>query len=122
MAGKQILLVDDEKTVADAVRLLLHLDKHDVDYVGDGFSALEKYQGHTYDLVITDSRMPEMTGLQLARRIRRHKPDQRIMMLTGFPPSDPTDDVDLVMLKPFSATELRSAVTRLTDALTRAPT
>lgn len=115
MQGKRILLVDDEALVGQSVSLLLQLDGHTVDYVGNGRAALEQYAPGKYDLVLTDSRMPEMGGVELATQIRLLHPTQRIMMLTGFPPSHPVPALDLIVLKPFSGSELRNAVTKLTE-------
>lgn len=116
MLGKRILLVDDEALVGQSVKLLLELDGHTVEYVGDGQAALEKYAPGKYDLVVTDSRMPGMTGLDLAGKIRAQNPAQRIMMLTGYPPNERAAVLDLIMLKPFSGPELRGAVAKLTQA------
>jgi CheY-like chemotaxis protein len=116
MLGKQILLVDDEPLVGQSVKLLLQLDGHTVEYVGDARTALERYAPGKYDLVLTDSRMPEMSGLELAEKIRQQNPAQRIMMLTGYPPNEQAPFLDLIMLKPFSGADLRSAVAKLTQA------
>ena len=70
MAGKRILHVDDEPLVGQAVRMLLSLDGHVVEFVTNPLQALEKYAPEKYDLVLTDHRMAEMTGLELAQRIK----------------------------------------------------
>ncbi len=64
-------------------------------------------------VILTDFRMPGMTGVQLAERIKARNPSQPIMLLSGFPPFPPTMVIDLVMLKPFSAAELRKTVPRM---------
>lgn len=114
MAGKKILLVDDEPTVGRSVQMLLSLEGHQVEFVISASKALEKYRPGWYDLVITDHRMPGMSGLELAQQLKIASPGQPIMMLTGFPPPEPIPGVDLLLLKPFSGTELWQAVAKLT--------
>ena len=105
----------DEQVVLDAVKMILELDQHVVDQVTNPIDALARYQAVKYDLVLTDNRMPEMTGLELAEKIRASKPDQPILLLTGYSTSGPTSAVDLIMRKPFSGDELRQAVAKLTN-------
>ena len=114
MSGKRILLVDDEPVVGQCVQIFLELDRHETEFVHNPLEALAKYQPGKYDLVLTDNRMPEMTGVELAEKIKSLSREQRIMLLTGFPPSRPTPAIDLVMLKPFSGDALRRAVAELT--------
>ena len=115
MSGKRILLVDDEASVAEAVRLVLDMDRHEIDFVDDPLEALARYQPGKYDLVLTDNRMDNLSGVELAQKIKCLDPEQPILLLTGFPPPGPTPAVDLVMRKPFSGDELRRAVAELTE-------
>ncbi len=121
MVGKRILVVDDEALVGQSVKLLLEMDGHTVDYVGSGAAALDQYAPGKYDLVLTDSRMPGMEGRELATRIRVLSPTQRIVMVTGYPPSQPVPALDLIVLKPFSGADLRGAVAKLTQDSGPAP-
>lgn len=120
MSGKRILLVDDEQIVLDTVKMILEMEQHVVDQVTNPIEALERYQAAQYDLVLTDNRMPEMTGLELAEKIRESKPNQPIVLMTGYSTIGPTSSVDLVMRKPFSGDDLLRAVTRLTNPVEEA--
>jgi DNA-binding response OmpR family regulator len=51
---KSILVVDDDESVADSLRLLLKIDGHEVEVAGDGETALAKYKVGNHDLVIAD--------------------------------------------------------------------
>lgn len=114
MAAKQILVVDDEALVLDAVRLTLTHYSHEVDTASSGAEALQKLQDASFDLVITDFKMPGMTGEQLAAQIKARNPNIPVILLTGHLPNDHPTGVDCVLLKPFSTEELRTAVASLT--------
>jgi len=111
----QILVVDDEPTVRRAMQLMLKHHGHTVQTASDGQEALTLFGQGTFDLVITDYLMPEMTGDQLVARLRGSRPDQRIIMITAF-----ADDlisegeinlcVNLLLNKPVSLEELRRAI------------
>jgi two-component system, cell cycle response regulator CpdR len=116
MARKSILVVDDEPMVRESLQLMLKLDGHAIDLVASGPEALQRYDSAPYDIVLTDNRMPGMSGLQLAHEIKRRNPRQRIILFSGSPPVAPAADCDLVLIKPFSASELRQAVNQLADA------
>ena len=75
-----------------------------------GDSALRKYEVGKYSVILTDFKMDGMTGIELAERIKSQDAVQPIILISGFPPSPPSAAVDMVILKPFSAVELRNAV------------
>jgi CheY-like chemotaxis protein len=113
MPGKKILLVDDDSLVADSVKMTLASEDCEIVYVDNGADAIRIYEPGRFDLVITDHRMPNMTGLQLAGHLKSINRAQPILLLTGFPPSDAHKVVDMVMVKPFANAVLRDAVSRL---------
>ncbi len=84
-----ILLVDDEAMVLNALqRLLLHNQEWEVLVAGSGAEALEIMARQPVALVMTDQRMPEMTGLELLRKIKEAYPDTVRMVLTGYAEMD----------------------------------
>jgi len=114
----QILVVDDEPTVRKAMHMMLKHHGHSVQAASGGPEALRLFAEGTFDLVITDYLMPEMTGDQLVTRIRGCRPDQRIIMVTAFADDLIADgkfivSVNLVLSKPFSLEELRRAIERV---------
>jgi CheY-like chemotaxis protein len=111
---KQILVVDDEPMVLDAVRMALIFYGYAVETASSGAEALENLPGVSFDLVITDFNMPGMTGAVLAKEIKKRHPVLPIILLTGYPPPVRPSDVDMVLLKPYSTAGLRSAVESLT--------
>jgi signal transduction histidine kinase/response regulator RpfG family c-di-GMP phosphodiesterase len=80
-----ILLVDDEATIARALARLLHRDGHTVEVAANGRQALAKLQERSYDLIVSDWRMPELDGPGLYRVLEQEYPHlcQRTIILTG---------------------------------------
>jgi two-component system, cell cycle sensor histidine kinase and response regulator CckA len=112
---KRILLVDDQRSVRDAINLLLGLDEHTVVGATNGVEALALFKPDRFDLVITDFEMPQMKGNELATRIKRISPSQPILMITAYAERlDNADNpVDAVLNKPFQLADLRRAVAEL---------
>ena len=110
--SKHILLADDEDAVREAIGMLLMIDGHVVTEACNGKEALERFEKEPFDLVITDLKMPEMPGNELAIAIRRRTPAQPIIMITAhdFPPRGPENPVDAVLNKPFTLEALRQAI------------
>jgi PAS domain S-box-containing protein len=82
----RILFVDDEKALVDIGRDMLESFGFEVVTRTSSIEALEafRHRAHDFDLVITDQTMPNMTGLELSREILRVRPDQPIILCTGF--------------------------------------
>jgi CheY-like chemotaxis protein len=110
MRSKRILVVDDDQIVGQAIKISLQPDKHTIEVVTSPEEALRRFEAGKYDLVLTDFRMEEMTGLQLAKRIKAQDPAQSIILLTASPIDPPAAVFELVITKPFSNEELRRAV------------
>ena len=80
----RVLLVDDERDLADACRASLSLAGHEVTVANDGSEALRILTAGTFDLVITDLRMPRIDGFTVLRWIMSHKPSTKVIVMTGF--------------------------------------
>ncbi|MEX1054541.1 MAG: ATP-binding protein, partial [Rhodothermales bacterium] len=107
----RILVVDDERMVRTILVKLLSLKGHDVEQAASGSEALSIMDAQEFDLVFTDLGMPEMNGRQLARVLRRKRPDLPIVLLTGDTEvGEPGDDVDVVMAKPFKIDQLERTI------------
>jgi DNA-binding response OmpR family regulator len=81
----KILVIDDEKEFAEGVAEILQSRGFKVEVALSGRHALDKYNKTSFDLVISDLKMPEMDGIELIKEIRHLNPCQRIIVLTGVP-------------------------------------
>jgi PAS domain S-box-containing protein len=83
--GKRILVVDDERLVLQLLGEMLGADHHTVDTVADGTQALEQLRRASYDLILSDVRMPYLDGPGLYRALERRLPDlcRRFVLMTG---------------------------------------
>jgi CheY-like chemotaxis protein len=109
----RVLLIDDEIDNLEVLQELLEMEGHHVDAAGSGPAALERFhRGERYDLVLCDVGMPQMSGWQVVREIRRLAPGVRIWLLTGWANEisehDPRlRDVQGVLGKPLDLEQLR---------------
>jgi putative two-component system response regulator len=86
----RVLVVDDDPILSGFVRQLLTTDGHDVILAANGTQALNEVRSRSPDLVMLDLNMPEMSGLEVCRRLKSD-PDTRllpILVLTGCDPLD----------------------------------
>jgi two-component system cell cycle sensor histidine kinase/response regulator CckA len=84
LAGKAVLLVDDEPSVREAISLLLGCLGGVVTEAGTGDEAIALFAPDRFALVVTDYTMPGMNGAALAEAIRQRDPNQRIIMISGY--------------------------------------
>lgn len=84
----------------------------------DGIEALQKFSRHGWDLVITDIRMPKMSGLDVLKEIRRSSPHTPVILITAYGTVNTAVEAmkegatDFIM-KPFSLEDLEAAVKRI---------
>ena len=82
--GNRILVVDDEKEIRDFLKKALsRVGGFHVDLAETGEEALKKIEKETFDLVLTDLKMPRIDGLQLITEIARSKPETLTVLMTG---------------------------------------
>lgn len=79
----RILLVEDEKRMAQALCEILRLEKYEVDYYREGISGLAAVESDIYDIIILDVMLPGMGGFEIARRARKKGIRTPILMLTA---------------------------------------
>lgn len=106
------LLADDDPEVRSTLKLLLDIENHIVTEACDGRQALDLFNSGTFDLVITDYVMPEMSGDQLAVEIKQQNPTLPIIMITANADllPNPVPGVDAMLPKPFPIADLRKAI------------
>ncbi len=104
-----VLVVDDEPTIREIVAALLEDEGYIVDCAGDGVEALDAVEHTSFDLVLSDVKMPRLDGPALVRQLRRRGYDLPIVLMSAV-----YADVDLAGLtfvpKPFDSGHLLSRV------------
>ncbi len=117
----QILAVEDEKAVAQLIALVLGGPASKVTNAADGWEALMKIAAapRPFDVVITDHRMPRVSGLELVRRLRARNFAGKILVLSAHLSDADISayealNVDMMMSKPFDFEELQRAMAILT--------
>lgn len=80
-----VWVVDDEEAVRDVVGAMLKELGYQVELFESGDVALKEFRSRPADVVITDVRMPGMSGMDLTRSLLEMNPDAIVMILTGFP-------------------------------------
>src|SRR4029453_9005300 len=85
MEVAKILVVDDEPSILKLLKEALTQWGYQVVCVGTGSEALEAIRTELFDAAITDIRMPEMSGLDLLREIKRHDDSIEVVVMTGYP-------------------------------------
>ena len=123
--GKTVLVVDDEPEVASMLAEMLSADGHAVDTAGNGAIALEKLGERTYDLILSDMKMPELDGPGLYRELERRYPEltRRVLFLTGDTLGpDITEFLERTgarsLNKPFALEEARRVVQQVLRGVT----
>ena len=114
----KILIIEDEKVLANSVRLMLESRGFEAEAVYDGESGEQYAMLNIYDLIILDIMLPKQNGYQVAKHIRAAHTAVPILMLTAK--SDIEDKVaglnagaDYYLTKPFDARELLACVNAL---------
>ena len=114
----KILVIEDEKLLADSIRQMLERKGFQVECVYDGEAGAQYAELGIYDLLILDVMMPKMDGYEVARQVRRSRCNTPILMLTAR--SDVQDRIaglnagaDYYLTKPFDSGELLASINAL---------
>lgn len=114
----RLLLVEDEKRMAQALCEILRLEKYDVDHCADGLDGMYAIESGIYDLVILDVMLPRKNGFEIVKEVREKGIRTPILMLTAK--SELDDKVtgldcgaDDYLTKPFMTRELLARIRAL---------
>lgn len=83
MSAHTLLLVDDDPAVHELVAAVLRPTEWHIDNAYDGLEGLERAKERSYDVVLTDIRMPGMDGLELLHHIREVRPEAKVVVMTA---------------------------------------
>ena len=112
---QRILIVEDEKRVADLLKIGLEENGYQAMVAYDGAMGLRLFQSETFQLVVSDIILPKMNGFELCREIRKMDDRVPILMLTALGAADDKLEgfdvgADDYMVKPFDFRELTARV------------
>ena len=114
-----ILVIEDEDRLRRMLVEILTQAGHSVEAAPDGLDGLARFQGGRFDLVVTDLSMPECSGLEVARGVKKLSPGTPVVLITGWgdlldPARIEEAGVDLMIVKPF---RVERVLTVVADAL-----
>jgi two-component system response regulator PilR (NtrC family) len=111
----KILVVDDEKSMREILQIFLKNEGYSVTVANDGEAATETTRNDIFDLVITDMKMPKVSGLQLLKNIKEITPETIVVIITAFGTTESAVEAmkhgayDYIQ-KPFQMDEIRLVV------------
>jgi two-component system, NtrC family, response regulator HydG len=114
---KRILVVDDEPGLRVTLAANLEVEGFEVVEASDAIRALALFRESPFDLVITDVRMPGMSGVELFRELRKIRPDVIVVLMTGFARENLVEEAlsngaYTLIVKPFAVDHVIALVSR----------
>jgi CheY-like chemotaxis protein len=111
----KILIVEDEEEVRQLLSDILTSGKHTVAVASNGNQGLEMFEKGSFDLVFTDLGMPDLSGWEVAKKIKNINGQVPIVLVTGWnvvieDDKKKSNDVDMVIQKPFQVDQILSTV------------
>jgi DNA-binding NtrC family response regulator len=121
----RILVVDDELLIRDMLYDFFVAQEWDIVVAEDGYKAIDYLKNRPFDVVLTDIKMPEMTGLELTGKIRGLYEGLPVVLMTGYPSLDTALEalrykVDDYIIKPFNVNHLYKIVREAATARRKA--
>jgi len=118
MEKQRILVIDDESLMRDFLKEILTRMEFDVETAADGRSSIECMKKGEFDLVVTDIRMPDISGMEVLKHVKTFNPDTAVIMMTAYGTIDNAVEAmkqgafDYIT-KPFSADAIEIAVKKV---------
>jgi len=112
----QVLIIDDEPSVADALRLILEENGYQAVAVATARAGIEEYRRRHFDVMIIDHRLPDMSGLDVLRKLQKEDTAfPTVILITAYKTPQLVSEAAAlgaaeVLPKPFSPSTLLSAV------------
>lgn len=108
----RILVVDDEESIREFLEIMLRKEGYEITCVEDGQKAIDILKKKTFDLIISDLQMPNVTGIELLKHCREAYPDVLFMMITAFGTAESAVEAMKMgaydyITKPFKIDEVR---------------
>lgn len=116
--AKKILIVDDNPNMSSLLVEMLEVFQYNATRASDGHDALQKLNEDDIAMVITDMRMPKMTGLELLKAIKEKRPKLPVVVISGYSVDEEDSDfvktkADGFLNKPFMMADIEQLLTDL---------
>jgi len=113
--AKKLLVIDDEPAIREGVRRILESESFAVETYGSGQAALERIKQERFDLVITDLKMPGISGMDVLKSIKDIHPDLPVVFITGYSSVDNAVEVMKLgavdyIAKPFTPEDMLKVI------------
>ncbi|MFN0119603.1 MAG: sigma-54-dependent transcriptional regulator [Blastocatellia bacterium] len=111
----RLMVADDERSLRELLELVFKREGHQITSVANGREALAALAQGSFDLIITDVKMPDVTGIELLRAVREQSPETMVIMMTAFATINSAREAfklgaDDFIQKPFDVDEFRLIV------------
>ncbi|MBD3217700.1 MAG: response regulator [candidate division Zixibacteria bacterium] len=121
MAKQQILIVDDNPNMSSLLAEMLEIFEFDSQRAGNGQEAIDILGGDSFSMVITDLRMPEMSGSELLKNIKENHPDLPVVVISGYNLAEEEDTLlselaDGFINKPFKMVDIENMLNKFFKA------
>ena len=115
---QRILVVDDDDEIRRLNTVVLSGSGYKVDAAADGSVAWDTLKHNSYDLLVTDHKMPKVTGVELLKKLRAARMALPVILVSGMMPTTelsrhPWLQIDATLLKPYTSDELLATVKKV---------
>ena len=114
-AKGRILIIEDEKSLKDVLRILLDEEGYEITAAANGLEGMDYIQNDIFDLVVTDIKMPKADGFEVLKKVKEISPSTIVIMITAFATTEST--IEAMKLgaydyihKPFKIDEIRHVI------------
>lgn len=116
--SRRILIVDDNPNMSSLLAEMLEVFEYESIRAADGLEAIDKIEQDDFDLVITDMRMPKMSGLDLLQKIKEKRPDMPVVVISGYALDEEGNDIlssqaDGFLNKPFKMSDIEQLLSQV---------
>lgn len=117
-----ILILDDETIVGERLKASLEKEGHLLEIFTSSVSAMERLQEKVFDIVITDIRMDDISGIEVLEQVRKKSLGTKVIMITGYATLEVareslTKGAFDFIAKPFKIREIKKAIEKASTAL-----
>ncbi len=113
---KKILIVDDDETILHVLKRFFIREGFQVFVAKDGKEAMERLKVENPAIVLTDLKMPSLSGIELIQYIQKNIKGTAIVVMTAYPEEWSGSEVEACFVKPFDIDEMFSAIQRIVGA------